>query len=71
MGLPDGEKLLTINQPDREVVDNQRKKAAVIDVAIPTDSKKEDWTFEKNQGLRKVLKKEGVEDEGNSCPRSN
>lgn len=48
------------NQPDIVLIDKQQKKAAVIDVAIPTDSnikKKEHEKLEKYQGLKEELEK--------------
>ena len=54
------DKLVMANQPDIVVVDKHRKRAAVIDVAIPSDSnirKKEHEKLEKYQGLKEQLEK--------------
>ena len=40
MGFPDqADKLVMVNQPDAVVVDKRWKKAVVLNVAIPSDSK--------------------------------
>ena len=54
------DKQLLANQPDIVVVDKERKRAVVIDVAIPADAnirKKEHEKVEKYQGLREQLER--------------
>ena len=54
------DKQLLANQPDIVVVDKERKRAVVIDVAIPADAnirKKEHEKVDKYQGLREQLER--------------
>lgn len=54
------DKLVMANQPDTVVVDNRRKEAIMIDIAVPSDSntrKKELKRFEKYRGLKEELEK--------------
>lgn len=54
------DKLVMANQPDIVVVDNRRKEAIVIDIAVPSDSntrKKEFKRLEKYRGLKEELEK--------------
>ena len=57
------------NQPDMVIIDNQKKEAVVIDIAVPSDSnikKKEYEKMEKYQGTG-----EDVKGEGQSGPSNN